>query len=163
MDTLRKNATPHITAVTKKVKEFFEERGIQITNLGITGGFVYKDDSIIKTLVKVFNAEQEKNVAIAKTAAQEQQNKQIMLEAEGKAKALLTERKAEADGIKLVADAKAYEMEKAKQNEKTYLALKQIELQKGKIERWDGKFPQTYMGQQGMDMLLQVPAVTVKD
>ncbi|MFT2536588.1 hypothetical protein ACMWQD_29850, partial [Escherichia coli] len=69
------------------VKEFFKSRGITITNIGITGGFVYKDKSIIDTMVKVFNAEQEKSIAIAKTNAQEEQNKAVILEAQGKADA----------------------------------------------------------------------------
>jgi hypothetical protein len=162
MDELRKSATPHIKSVTSKTEKFFADRGVQITNLGITGGFVYKDQSIIQTLVKVFNAEQEKNIAIAKSSAQIEQNKQVLSEAEGKAAAILKEKKAEADGIKMVADAKAYEMEKAKGDGKTYLALKSIELQKAKIEKWDGKFPTYFMGQSDPQMLLQVPMVESK-
>ncbi len=160
MDELRKKATPHIKSVTERTEKFFSDRGVQITNIGITGGFVYKDASIIDTLVKVFNAEQEKNIAIAKSSAQIEQNKQVLSEAEGKAAAILKTKKAEADGIKLVADAKAYEMEKAKQDGKTYLALKNLELQKAKIERWDGKFPTYFMGQNDPNLLLQVPIVT---
>jgi len=162
MDELRKAATPHIKSVTSKTEKFFSDRGVQITNLGITGGFVYKDPSIIQTLVKVFNAEQEKNIAIAKSAAQIEQNKQVLSEAEGKAAAILKTKKAEADGIKMVADAKAYEMEKAKGDGKTYLALKSIELQKAKIEKWDGKFPTYFMGQSDPQLLLQVPMVDAK-
>jgi hypothetical protein len=37
METLRISATPHITAVTKSITAFFKDRGITITNLGITG------------------------------------------------------------------------------------------------------------------------------
>jgi len=33
--------------------------------LGITGGFIYKDKSIMDTMVRVFNAEQEKAIATA--------------------------------------------------------------------------------------------------
>jgi hypothetical protein len=162
MDELRKKATPHIKSVTDKTEKFFALRGVQITNLGITGGFVYKDRSIIETLVKVFNAEQEKNIAIAKSAAQIEQNKQVISEAEGKAAAILMEKKAEASGIKMVADAKAYEMEKAKGDGKTYLALKNLELQKSKIEKWDGKFPTYFMGQNDPHLLLQVPLTDAK-
>ena len=64
MDELRKNATPHIKNVVKTLTTFFAERGITITNLGITGGFVYKDKAIQDMLVKVFNAEQEKAIAV---------------------------------------------------------------------------------------------------
>src|SRR6185503_4383930 len=65
MEKLRKEATPHITTTTKEVEGFFKERGITITNLGISGGFIYKDKTIMDTMVKVFNAEQEKAIATA--------------------------------------------------------------------------------------------------
>ncbi len=118
MDELRKKATPHIRRVTEDVIAFFQERGITITNLGITGGFVYKDPSIIKTMVEVFNAEQKKSIAIAETSAQAEKNKTIKLESDARADALLTEKKAEAEGIRLVADAKNYEIEMAIQDPK---------------------------------------------
>lgn len=164
MDELRKNATPHLKRTVQDVTKFFEERGITITNLGITGGFVYKDKAIQDMLVKVFNAEQEKSIAVAKTQAQEQENKRVLLEADGKAKAILAEKKAEADGIKAVADAKAYEIAKAKEDMATYLRLKHIELDAKRTEKWDGKFPVYYMGTAGSspEMLLQMPAVPVE-
>ena len=43
MEELRKNATPHIKQDGRDGHEVLLERGITITNLGITGGFVYKD------------------------------------------------------------------------------------------------------------------------
>jgi regulator of protease activity HflC (stomatin/prohibitin superfamily) len=161
MDELRKNATPHITKVMERVEKFFMDRGVTITNLGITGGFVYKDKSIQDMLVKVFNAEQEKNIQIAKTQAQLEENKQIALQAEGKAKAILTEKKAEADGIKSIADAKSYEISKAKEDLATYINLKQIELELKKTEKWDGKFPLYFMGGTNPSVLLQAPIPAV--
>ena len=159
MDTLRKAATPVIEKVAKEVIDFFEKRGVTITNLGITGGFVYKDKTIMDTLVKVFNAEQDKNIAAAATAAQDEKNKKILLEASGKADALLKEKKAEAEGIKVVAEAKLYELEKARENLQDYLSLKNLELSKALIEKWDGDFPQYYMGSgDHPNMLLQLPS-----
>src|SRR5436190_21548127 len=114
MTKLRQEATPHILCTTKEVINFFKDRGVTITNLGITGGFIYKDKSIMDTMVRVFNAEQEKAIATAGFQAQEEQNKAVFAEAEGRAKALLTTKRAEADGIKLVADAKVYEIDMAK-------------------------------------------------
>lgn len=157
METLRKAATPIIEKTRDEVIEFFETRGIKITNLGITGGFVYKDKTIMDTLVKVFNAEQDKAIAAAATAAQEEKNKKILLEAEGKADALLKEKEAEAEGIKLVADAKFYELDKTQQNLDDYVALKNLELMREMIEKWDGTFPQYYMGQNNPNTLLQLP------
>jgi regulator of protease activity HflC (stomatin/prohibitin superfamily) len=159
MDELRKKATPHIQKVVTEVTTFFKNRGIDITNLGITGGFVYKDTKIRDTVTRVFNAEQEKNVTKAETEAQRERNNKSEIEIDTKAKNLIKEKKAEADGIKLVADAKAYEMDKAKISQDVYLALKQIELEKNKIERWDGRFPTYYMGASSPNMLLNVPTV----
>jgi hypothetical protein len=157
METLRKSATPHINKVIAEVTKFFEVRGINITNLGITGGFVYKDPKIQDMVVQVFNAEQKQAIAKAEAAAQKEQNVQINLDAEGRAAALLKQKKAEADGIKMVAEAKAYEIDKAKASGDMYIQLKRIELENKKVERWDGQFPVTYMGSEGPGMLLNVP------
>ena len=164
MDTLRKNATPVIKQTTTEVVKFFAERGITITNIGITGGFVYKDAKIIAKMVEVFTAEQEKNVAIAKTVAQEETNKTIQLEADAKSKATLTVLKAEAEGIQAVADAKAYEIEKAQENKEIYLELKKLEIDKARLEKWDGKYP-VYMMNSGGNaptMLMNMPAPKVE-
>lgn len=158
MDTLRKGATPIITKTVATVKAFFLERGITITNLGITGGFVYKDPKIIAKMVEVFTAEQEKSIAIAKTVAQEEMNKQILLAAKSKAEAILAEKEAEAQGIQAVADAKAYEIEKAQKSEEFYLKLKEIEVRAKGLEKWDGKYPVYMMGGgQGVNMLMPIP------
>jgi hypothetical protein len=135
-----------------------------ITNLGISGGFVYKDKSIVDTLVKSFNAEQQKAIAVSETATQEEKNKAVILEATGKADAILKTKKAEADGIKMLADAKLYEIEKAKENMAPYVQLKQLELQRELLSRWDGKYPQYFMGGGGQtpNMLLQLPDLQKK-
>lgn len=164
MEELRLKATPHIHAVVHSVTEFFSERGITITNLGISGGFVYKDPSIIKMMVEVFNAEQQKAIAMAETAAQAEKNKTIQLEADSKSKALLTERQAESEGIRLVADAKSYEIEQAAEESKFYLELKRLELEKAKLEKWDGRFPMFFFGggHESLDLLLQAPSMVEK-
>jgi hypothetical protein len=145
MQKLRLEATPHLTKVVDDVTSFFHDRGVTITNLGISGGFIYKDVKVSDKLVELFNAEQDRAVAEAKAAA------------------LLTQKKAEAEGIKQVADAKAYEIEKAHENMEMYVALKRLELEKEKVLRWNGSFPTYFMGQNGLDMLLTVPQpVTAK-
>lgn len=162
METLRKAATPIIEKTTHEVIDFFEQRGLTITNLGITGGFVYKDKTIMDVLVKVFNAEQDKAIAAAATATQEEKNKGVLLAATGKAEALLKEKEAEAKGIKLVAEAKFYELEKAKENLADYVSLKNLELAREMVEKWDGNFPQYYMGSQHPNTLLQLPSFQTK-
>ncbi len=148
MEELRKKATPHIESTVKGVTEFFEKRGIAITNLGITGGFVYKDKSIQKTMVEVFNAEQQKALATAASVAQEEKNKTVLSEATGKAAALMAETKAKADAIKLMADATMYEIEKAATNP-NYFRVKQLEIEKARWEKWGGTFPTTLFGATG--------------
>ena len=159
MNKLRQEATPHILRTVADVTAFFKERGVTITNLGITGGFIYKDKSIMDTMVRVFNAEQEKAIATAGFLAQEEQNKATFAEAEGQAKALLATRQAEADGIKLVADAKAYEIDMAQADSEMYLSLKRFELERDKLQKWDGRFPTYFLGAgHSPDLLLQMPA-----
>jgi regulator of protease activity HflC (stomatin/prohibitin superfamily) len=161
MEKLRNDATPHITKVVKDVTEFFKTRGISITNLGISGGFVYKNESIGHKIVELFNAEQEAAIAKAHVAAQAEENKKIQLAAEAKSKAILTEREAEAKGIQAVADAKAYEITKAQENKEIYLELKRLELSTKQAEKWDGRFPQWFSGGQSPAMLLNVGQPTV--
>lgn len=164
MNTLRNSATPVIKQTTTEIVKFFAERGITITNIGITGGFVYKDAKIIAKMVEVFTAEQEKSIAMAKTVAQEETNKTIQLEADAKAKATLTVLKAEAEGIQAVADAKAYEIEKAQENKEIYLELKKLEIDKARLEKWDGKYPVYMMNSGGAPptMLMNMPAPKVE-
>jgi regulator of protease activity HflC (stomatin/prohibitin superfamily) len=158
MSELRSEATPFILRTVNDVTEFFKQRGVTITNLGITGGFVYKDRSIMDTMVRVFNAEQEKAIATAGFQAQEEKNKAVFAEAEGRAKALLTEKQAEAEGIKLVADAQVYEMDVAQCDPETYLALKRLDIDRARLEQWDGKFPSYFVaGGQSPDLLWQMP------
>jgi hypothetical protein len=148
MDDLRIKATPVIHEVVEETTQFFQERGVVITNLGIEGGFIYRDPSIMKTMVEVFNAEQQQNKEQAMLEAQEISNKR-----------LLAERQAEADGIKLVSDAKQYEAQQAKDNLEFYVRLKQLEIEKERAAKWDGRYPIYYMpsGATGPDLMLQMP------
>jgi hypothetical protein len=160
MEKLRKDATPHILKVVKHTTEFFKTRGIEITNLGISGGFVYKNKTIGDKIVELFNAEQEASIAKAHTLAQVETNKKIQLTAESKAQAILTEKEAEAKGIKAVADSKAYEMAKAQENKELYVQLKSLELGTKQMEKWDGRWPSVFMGagKDGLSTLMQLPA-----
>lgn len=164
MEELKKNSTPHIKKVVEEVKTFFDERGITVTNLGITGGFVYKNPTIMSKIVETFNAEQEKAIAVAKKQAQDENNKTVISEAQGRADAILKTKKAEADGVKMVADARFYEIEKAAQKPEIYMALKQLELQRELLAKWDGSYPRYFMGGSGQtpNMLLQLPAIDSK-
>ena len=150
-----------IAKVREDVVPFFAERGIEITTVGQFGGFRYENPKIQEAIDNVFQAQQDEEVARAEGVAQLERNKAIKLAAEGKAEARKLESSAEAAAIKAVADAKAYEIEKAQENSETYLALKRLELDKARTERWDGKYPLYYLGGAGPtpDFLLFPPAV----
>ena len=161
MEKLRKESTPVMKKTIEEVTMFFKDRGMTITNLGITGGYVYKDTKIRDMMVEVFNAEQGAAIARAGTETQREKNKAIELAGEAEATRTLRVRKAEADGINLVATARQREVELAKANPEAYIVLKRLELEREKLTRWDGKFPTYWMGggsDKGPDMLLQVPA-----
>lgn len=173
MDELRIKSTPIFTKVADEVVKFFQERGISITTLGITGGYVYQDKHITETLNKVFVAQQEQQQEMAKTKAQEEANKRIKMEAEGKVAALRLEAegkaeaakiaaKGEAEAVKERADATAYETEKIAQNPEIFMQIRRLELEGKKQEKWDGRFPMYYMGGGAgntPDLLLNVPMV----
>lgn len=163
MDKLRRAATPHILKTVKSLTEFFKNRGVTITNLGITGGFVYKDKTILETMVKVFNAEQLKTLAVAETNAQLEQNKKVILKATGEADAIMKTRKAEADGIKMISDARMYELEKSSERLPAYVQMKQLELQRELLSRWNGAYPTYFLGSgSNPNMLLQLPTLEGK-
>lgn len=155
MSKLRSDATPHIQTVIKKVTDFFTERGLTITNLGISGGFIYTDKKISDRMTELFVAEQGEAVATAEANG-------IKKKAQGAADAAKTKAQGEADAIKTVAEAKAFEIEKAKENLETYLALKRLEVDKLRLEKWDGKFPQWFSGSSSPDILLNMAAPAVK-
>ena len=160
MDELRKNATPHIKTCGRDAHDVLlrardhdhqprHHGRLRLQGQGHPG---HAGEGVQRRAGEEHRHRQD--------AGAEEENKRVLLEADGKAKAILAEKKAEADGIKAVADAKAYEIQKAKEDLATYLRLKQIELEAKRTEKWDGKFPVYYMGTAGStpDLLLQVPA-----
>lgn len=154
------------------VIEFFDSRGIEITTLGQFGGFTYENKKIQDAIDGVFEAQQDEEVAKAETLAQTERNKAIKLAATGKAEAARekaagdadaakTRAEGESEAIKLVADAKAYEITKAQENWQQYVALKTLEIELKRLDVWDGKYPQSYIGPDlgglGGQFLIQTP------
>lgn len=161
MDLLRTQKNSIMKAVETDVIPFFKKRGIEITTIGMYKGFDYENKATQDTIDKVFQAEQEKNVAKAKEEAQLAMNKSIKLKAEGEAEAARLKAKGEADAIKTVADAKSYEVSKTTEKSETYLKLKEFEILMKQLERWDGKFPVYFMGN-SPNTLLQLPTPVKK-
>jgi hypothetical protein len=156
------------------VIDFFKTRGIQITNIAQFGGFEYQDPDIEKSITAVFKAQQEKQIALAEVDAQRERNEAVKLKAEGLAEAVKLEangkaeaRKMEAGGeaeaIQVVADAKKYETEQAKADPEFYSLLKKYEVEKQRLEKWDGKYPIYYFGAGDTpEFLLSVPTPPVQ-
>jgi hypothetical protein len=70
------------------------------------------------------------------------------------------QKKAEAEGIRMVADAKSYEIAKAADKLSAYLSLKQLEIQRDLLTKWDGAYPRYFMGNgSASNLLMQLPPV----
>jgi hypothetical protein len=153
MDQLRDQKTEIVSAVRQQCREFFKERGITITTLGMAGGFTYANPGVQEAIDAVFEAQQDKQVAIAEAAAAAERKDALKLAGEGEAQKEVEIAKGKAAAIQQVADAKAYEIEKLSQNPEAYILLKQLEIETVRLERWDGSYPQILLsGGSGQDM-----------
>ena len=125
--------------------------------------------------------QQLKVAAEAKRAAQEVENKTLLLAAEGKALAAkreaeskteveqvraesdarirIREAQAQAEAVRHVADARAYESAKANEQPDTYWRIRQIEAEMQRYKQWDGRYPQYFlqMGQAGSPIVMLPP------
>ena len=145
MDELRDQKTQITLEVRERCLEFFKERGITITTLGMAGGFTYANPKIQEAIDTVFEAQQDKQVALAEAAAASERKEALKLEGEGEAQRELEIAKGKAEAIQEVADAKAYEIEKLAENPEAYILLKQLEIETTRLERWDGSYPQVLL------------------
>ena len=150
LDSLREKKQEIADAVKKDVVAFFTQRGISITTVGMFGGMTYENPAIQKAIDETFIAQQLKVVSAAKFQSQQKENERIELEAtataeklrreaQGKADARLAEAKAEADAIGLVNKAVA-------NSGPLLMQIRALEVEKARVERWNGSFPQTMLG-----------------
>lgn len=116
---LSSNTETIMEKVSENVIPYFEERGITITALGLTGDFVYSD-SVQKSIDQRFQAEKE-------AESQEIKNQQEVANAEAKVKIAQMEAQAILEK-QSVMDAE--------------IRLKELENQKAWIEKWNGSVPQ---------------------
>lgn len=157
-------------AVRDDVIPFFKKKGIEITTLAMLGGLTFDNAEIQRAIDDSAKAAQLKVAAEAKRAAQEVENKTLLLAADGRAaaakreaqgkleveqvrvdseaKARIREAEGQAEAIKKVADARAYEAQKVSEQPETYLRLRQIETELLRWKQWDGRYPQ-YVLQMG--------------
>lgn len=153
-------------AVKVDLTNFFAARGITITTVGMFGGMTYENPAIQKAIDETFIAQQLKTVSEAKFEAQKKENERIELEANavaekarrealGLADARTTAARAEAEAIRMINTA-AQEA----QSNPLLLQLKSLEVEKARVEKWDGRFPQWWMAGNaagGLNMLFQAP------
>src|SRR5262249_23266491 len=152
------------------VVPFFKKKGIDITTLAMLGGLAFDNAEIQRAIDDAAKASQLKVTAEAKRAAQEVENKTLLLAADGKAAAAkreaegkvavelvrvdsevkirIKEAEGQAESIKRVADAKAYEAQKINENPEMYLRLRMAEAELLRWKQWDGRYPQ-YVLQMG--------------
>ena len=120
---LSSNTEAIMEKVSENVIPYFEERGITITALGLTGDFVYSD-SVQKSIDQRFQAEKE-------AESQEIKNQQEIANAEAEVEIAQMEVQAILEK-QSVMDAE--------------IRLKELENQKAWVEKWDGSVPQVVTG-----------------
>ena len=166
LDMLRSKKQEISDAVKSDLTNFFATRGITITTVGMFGGMTYENPGIQKSIDDTFIAQQLKVVSEAKFEAQKKENERIELEAnamaekarreaQGQADARLASAKAEADAIRLINLATG-----ESQNNPLLLQLKSLEVEKARVEKWDGRYPQWWMAGNapgGPSLQFQVP------
>lgn len=159
MDEGRTKKTEMMQKVRETADKYFMERGITITSIGMRGGLTYQNPDIQKSIDKVFQAQQDKNVAKAEFEAATERKKALQAKGEGEAAIKIAAAEGEAKAIQKVSEA-IQQM----QNSPIYLALKQIEVQKQMFESWNGVMPFYLMGGGGegqgpFGVLVQSPAI----
>jgi hypothetical protein len=174
LDSLRSRKQEIADAVKTDVTNFFAARGVVITTVGMFGGMTYENPQIQKAIDDTFVAQQLKVVSEAKFQAQQKENDRLVLEANGIAEKARREAQGEADARKTVAAGEAEAIRvinqaalEAQQNPLLF-QLKTLEVEKTRIEKWDGRYPQMWFGAaaSGMmtpNLLLQIPSPSTAD
>jgi hypothetical protein len=172
LDGLRSRKQEISDAVKTDVTNFFATRGVTITTVGMFGGMTYENPEIQKAIDQTFIAQQLKVVAEAKFEAQKKENERMELEAQGIAEKSRREAQGLADARKTAAAGEAEAIRvintaalEAQQNP-LLLQLKTLEVEKARIEKWDGRYPQMWLGgnasgNSGLtpSLLLQIPTM----
>ena len=152
LDKLRARKQEIADAVQKDVTTFFNTRGVTVTTVGMFGGMTYENPEIQKSIDQTFIAQQLKTVSLAKFDAQQKENERLELEAEGIAEKARREASGLGDAKKTAATAEAEairEVNKAlleTQQNPQFLQFKMMEIEKARVEHWDGRYPQYYLG-----------------
>jgi hypothetical protein len=170
LDVLRSRKQEIADAVKQNVTNFFAVRGVTVTTVGMFGGMTYENPEIQRAIDQTFIAQQLKVVSEAKFEAQKKENERMELEAQGIAEKSRREAQGQADSRKTAAAGEAEAIRlinsaaiEAQQNP-LLLQLKALEVEKARVEKWDGRYPQMWLGAGGASMtgpnlLFQIPVV----
>ncbi len=166
LDQLRSKKQEIADAVKSDVTSFFATRGVTITTVGMFGGMTYENPEIQKSIDQTFIAQQLKVVSEAKFDAQKKENERIELEANATAEKVRREAMGQADARKTSAAGEAEAIREVSralaeaQQNPLLLQLKQLEVEKARVERWDGKYPTWFFGAGANPpgLLVQTPA-----
>ena len=148
MDELRTKKGEIIKGVRDHVVAFFDQTGITVSTIGMFGGFTYENRDIQKAIDDTFVAQQEKVVAAALYEAQEDKNRRIVKEADAMKRSSIIKATGEAEAVRVVAKAAA----EANSNP-AFLALRKLEVEAKRIEKWNGQYPQHYWSTSGSNGL----------
>lgn len=152
LDLLRARKQEIADSVRRDVTNFFSLRGVTVTTVGMFGGMTYENPAIQKAIDETFIAQQLKVVSEAKFEAQKKENERIELEANATAEKARREAMGLADARKTAASGEAEAIREVSralaeaQQNPLLLQIKQLEIEKARVERWDGKYPTWYFG-----------------
>jgi len=165
LDVLRAKKQEISDAVKRDITEFFAQRGVVITTIGMFGGMTYENGEIQKAIDNTVIAQQLKVVNEAKWEAQQRENDRVTLEANAIAERARRIAAGEADAKKIGAAAEAQAIRdvnkalaEARQNPLLY-QLRSLEVERARVERWNGQYP-GYLLQTGAsspNLMLQLP------
>ncbi|MEY2499499.1 MAG: hypothetical protein QOD12_3055 [Verrucomicrobiota bacterium] len=166
LDALREKKQEISDAVRKDVIEFFAQRGVVVTMVGMFGGMTYENGEIQKAIDNTVIAQQLKVVNQAKFEAQQRDNDRVELEANAVAERARRIAAGEADAKKIAALAEAQSIREvnkalaeARQNPLLY-QLRALEVERARIDHWNGQYPAYFVGTsagQSPNLLLQMP------
>jgi len=171
LDALREKKQEVCDAVRKDVTTFFSERGVTVTTIGMFGGMTYENREIQKAIDNTVIAQQLKVVNQAKFEAQQKDNERVELEANATAEKARRTAAGEADAKKTIALAEAEairEINKALsegQQNPLLFQFKTLEVEKARVDRWNGQYPEYYFGSpagSGLSLMMQLPPVAVR-
>lgn len=155
MSELREKKNEMMDMVRKDIKEFYADRGLTVTTIAQFGGFTYENAKIQDAIDAVFMAQREKEVAKAQLEAQNDKNRRVIIEAQAVGDSERQKAQGIADGKRAIVD-----VAKEAASNPVFLELQRIELERARVERWNGQYPTYYFstGSSPM-MMIQAPAL----